>query len=113
MMEHAQTQFITDTDSASGNSSSNSICDVFSSLQDCISAPTPLQPLATYASQLQTSQRDTMSNAIDDVHECITPAECARLLGYNDGGEIIGMNEYLQGRNWTTEQGKQQGQEQG
>eukprot|EP00554_Chaetoceros_debilis_P010831 CAMPEP_0194106940 /NCGR_PEP_ID=MMETSP0150-20130528/6911_1 /TAXON_ID=122233 /ORGANISM="Chaetoceros debilis, Strain MM31A-1" /LENGTH=311 /DNA_ID=CAMNT_0038795213 /DNA_START=12 /DNA_END=947 /DNA_ORIENTATION=- len=130
MMGHAQSQFISDTDNtdnASSGSGSGSICDVFSSLQDCITAVSnsnanmPIQPLATYAGQLQTSLRDTMANTIEDLYECITPAECARLLGYANNGSDNGnssehvnggacMSEYLQGRNWATEQGKKQGQ---
>jgi len=128
MMGHAQSQFISDTDNTDNASSgSGSICDVFSSLQDCITAVSnsnanmPIQPLATYAGQLQTSLRDTMANTIEDLYECITPAECARLLGYANNGSDNGnssehvnggacMSEYLQGRNWATEQGKKQGQ---
>eukprot|EP01083_Nonionella_stella_P068080 180523_1 len=126
MMGHAQTQFLNDNESSSGSDTTNSICDVFSSLQDCITvasnsnANIPVQPLATYAGQLQTSLRDTMTNTTEELYECITPSECARLLGYananNDNGSDSdtngneGMSEYLQGRNWATEQGKKQGQ---
>ena len=90
-------------DSTGGGDISN----VYGSLQACQHMNPKLEPLATYAVQLQTSIRGTFAKAIERSFESIEHERCKMLLGYLNNGDTSDgdMDKFLMGRNWSKEMG--------
>jgi len=75
---------------------------VYDSLTACTN--TQLQPLASYAQQLQQSIRIKLAKAVESVYESISNDYCKTLLGFKNNNGNADLQVFLNERKWTQEQ---------
>jgi hypothetical protein len=84
------------------NGNGGTISEVYGSLQACVEKNPTLEPLATYAKQLQVSIRENLVLAIERAFESIDSEKCRILLGFQNAHEL---DAFVTERKWTKEMG--------
>lgn len=96
----ARSQDFTASSKTVSNNKFGNIAEVYGSLQDCIEMKPVLEPLASYAKQLQMSIRELFCRGIERIHESIDGEKCRVLLGLKNTREL---EAFVTKRNWTKE----------